>query len=110
MPLVPPVPSPRKTDGRRFGRWILVVLVVSLMAGSRAEKGIFFTTGYFTDAAIDAARDPLSRPIELIDGDRLVELLEQYEFGLRETKTYEVDHPFISNYRGRSGAEMPAGA
>jgi restriction system protein len=67
--------------------------------GSRAEKGIFFTTGYFTDGARGAARDTMSKPIELIDGDRLVELLEQYEFGLRETKTYEVDYTFISNYQ-----------
>jgi len=67
--------------------------------GSRAEKGIFFTTGYFTDGARDAARHSMSRPIELIDGDRLVELLEQHEFGLREAKTYEVDYSFISNYR-----------
>ncbi|MBI3870599.1 MAG: hypothetical protein HY299_18885 [Verrucomicrobia bacterium] len=33
-----------------------------------------------------------------VGGDRLVELLEQHEFGLRETKTYEVDYAFISNY------------
>jgi restriction system protein len=66
--------------------------------GSRAEKGIFFTTGYFTDGAREAARDTMSKPIELIDGDRLVELLEEHEFGLRETKTYEVDYTFISNY------------
>jgi restriction system protein len=67
--------------------------------GSRAEKGIFFTTGYFTDGARGAARDTMSKPIELIDGDRLVELLEQHEFGLRETTTYEVDYSFISNYQ-----------
>jgi restriction system protein len=66
--------------------------------GSRAEKGIFFTTGYFTDGAREAARDAMSRPIELVDGDRLVELLEQHEFGLTETRTYEVDYTFISNY------------
>lgn len=70
--------------------------------GSRAEKGIFFTTGYFTDGAREAARDNMSKPIELIDGDRLVELLEQHEFGLRETKTYEVDYTFISNYAGNA--------
>jgi restriction endonuclease Mrr len=40
----------------------------------------------------------MSRPIELVDGDRLVELLEQHEFGLTETRTYEVDYTFISNY------------
>jgi len=66
--------------------------------GSRAEKGIFFTTGYFTDAARDAARDTMSKPIELVDGDRLVELLEESEFGLRASKTYEVDDAFIKNY------------
>ena len=67
--------------------------------GTRAEKGIFFTTGYFTDAARDAGREDISKPIELVDGDRLVDLLEEHEFGLRSTKTYEVDHEFISNYR-----------
>ncbi len=66
--------------------------------GSRAEKGIFFTTGYFPAGAREAARDTTSKPIELIDGDRLVELLEQLKFGLRETKTYEVDYDFMSNY------------
>ena len=40
----------------------------------------------------------MSKPIELIDGDRLVELLEQNEFGLRQAKTYEVDYTFMSNY------------
>ena len=70
--------------------------------GSRAEKGIFFTTGYFTDGAREAARDTTSKPIELIDGDRLVELLEQLEFGLRETKTYEVDYTFMSNYGAKA--------
>ncbi|MBA2492223.1 MAG: restriction endonuclease [Gammaproteobacteria bacterium] len=67
--------------------------------GTRAEKGIFFTTGYFTDSARDAAREDISKPIELVDGDRLVELLEEHEFGLRGTKTYEVDQEFIANYR-----------
>jgi len=67
--------------------------------GTRAEKGIFFTTGYFTDSARSAAREDISKPIELVDGDRLVELLEEHEFGLRSTKTYEVDQEFIGNYR-----------
>lgn len=67
--------------------------------GSRAEKGIFFTTGYFTDSARETARDNMSKPIELVDGDRLVELLEQYEFGLRSTKTYEIDLTFLANYQ-----------
>ncbi len=63
-----------------------------------AEKGIFFTTGYFTDSARDAARSPGCKPIELIDCDRLLELLETNEFGLRPAKTYEVDYTFLANY------------
>ncbi|MBI5385398.1 MAG: restriction endonuclease [Verrucomicrobia bacterium] len=63
-----------------------------------AEKGIFFTTGYFTDSSRDAARSPGCKPIELINGDRLVELLEEHEFGLRPAKTYEVDYSFLRNY------------
>jgi restriction system protein len=66
--------------------------------GARAEKGIFFTTGYFTDSARKAARDNLSKPIELIDGERLIELLEEHKFGLREETTYSVDYEFLSVY------------
>ena len=66
--------------------------------GVRAEKGIFFTTGYFTDNAREAARDPLSKLIELIDGERLVELLGEHEFGLASVKTYELDYQFLANY------------
>ncbi len=63
-----------------------------------AEKGIFFTTGYFTDNARDAARRPGCKPIELIDGDRLIELLEKHEFGLLPARTYEIDYNLMSNY------------
>ncbi|TMQ74972.1 Mrr restriction system protein [Candidatus Accumulibacter phosphatis] len=63
-----------------------------------AEKGIFFTTGYFTDNARDAARRPGCKPIELIDGDRLIELLEKHEFGLLPARTYAIDYNLMSNY------------
>lgn len=66
--------------------------------GHKAEKGIIFTTDYFTDAAEEAAGEDMNKPIELVDGDRLVELLEQYQFGLRETKTFEVDWQILDGY------------
>lgn len=66
--------------------------------GHRAEKGIFFTNDYFTDAAEEAAGEDMNKPIELVDGDRLVELLEQHQFGLRETKTFEVDWQTMDAY------------
>jgi restriction system protein len=61
------------------------------MAG-RANKGIILTTGTFSaEARRESSRDGVP-PIELIDGEKLVDMLEQFELGLRPVKTYEVDH------------------
>ena len=51
------------------------------MAG-RGDKGLLITTGSFTaDAKREATRDG-APPIDLIDGDRLCELLKRYELGV----------------------------
>jgi restriction system protein len=69
------------------------------MAG-RADKGIIITTGTFTaEARREASRDGVP-PIELIDGEKLVDMLEQLELGLRAVKTYEVDHVFFREFKG----------
>lgn len=68
------------------------------MAG-RADKGLIITTGTFTaEAKREATRDGVP-PIELIDGDKLLEMLERLELGLRPTTTYEVDHAFFAEFR-----------
>jgi restriction system protein len=68
------------------------------MAG-RADKGIVITTGSFTaDAKREASRDGVP-PIELIDGSRLVQMLEQLELGLKPVQTYEVDASFFDEFR-----------
>lgn len=67
------------------------------MAG-RADKGLIITTGAFTqEAKREASRDGAS-PIELIDGDKLIELLEQLEIGLKPVTTYEIDHAFFGEF------------
>ena len=67
------------------------------MAG-RADKGIIITTGTFTaEAKREATRDGVP-PIELIDGDKLVDMLESLEVGLRPIKTFEVDHAFFAEF------------
>jgi len=69
------------------------------MAG-RADKGVLLTTGAFTaDARREASRDGVP-PIELIDGEKLIDMLEQLELGLRPVKTYEVDHAFFKEFEG----------
>jgi restriction system protein len=69
------------------------------MAG-RGDKGLLITTGTFTaDAKKEATRDG-APPIDLIDGDRLCELLKRYELGVRiETRQVEdvtVEGPFFA--------------
>jgi restriction system protein len=67
------------------------------MAG-RADKGIVITTGSFTaEARREASRDGVP-PIELIDGERLVDLLERLELGLRPIRTYEIDEAFFNDF------------
>lgn len=64
----------------------------------RADKGIIITTGSFTaDARKEAVRDGVP-PIELVDGDKLVGMLEQLELGLRPRRTFEVDAAFFDQF------------
>lgn len=67
----------------------------------RAEKGVFVTTGRFTfDAEAEAARDGVV-PIELVDGDKLVDLFESAGLGVKPKQILEVDHAFFDQFRGR---------
>lgn len=64
----------------------------------RADKGIILTTGSFTlDAKKEARRDGVP-PIEIIDGEKLIEMFELLELGLRPLKTYEVDYRFFEEF------------
>jgi restriction system protein len=66
----------------------------------RADKGIILTTGTFTkDARAEAVRDGVP-PIELVDGEQLVNLFEELELGLKPRKTYDVDMVFFEQFRG----------
>ncbi len=66
----------------------------------RADKGIILTTGTFTtDAKREAIRDG-AKPIELVDGDKLVDMFEELNLGLCPKTDYEVDDGFFKEYRG----------
>ena len=55
----------------------------------RADKGLFITTGNFTSQASEEATRDGAIAIDLIDGDRLCELLKQYGLGVT-TKMVEI--------------------
>lgn len=65
----------------------------------RADKGIILTTGSFTsEAQREALRDGVP-PIELVDGERLVGMLEALELGVSPIKAYRIDPEFFHEFQ-----------
>lgn len=65
----------------------------------RADKGLILTTGTFTtEAQREAARDGVP-PIELVDGERLIEMFEELELGLKPRTTYDLDLDFFKSFK-----------
>ncbi len=62
---------------------------VGALAGQQANKGIFITTSDFSDTAREYVRT-LSQKIILIDGDRLAELMIEYNIGVSKSRAYEI--------------------
>lgn len=68
------------------------------MAG-RTDKGIFITTSTFTtDARKEALREGVP-PIELVDGQKLVDMFVDLELGLIPRKTFDIDEKFFDEFR-----------
>ncbi len=64
----------------------------------RAERGIFLTTGTFTKGAKEEAARENTTAIELVDIDRLLELLIDEGLGVSETKALTIEHGFFEPY------------
>lgn len=65
----------------------------------RADKGIIITTGTFTlEAKKEARRDGVP-PIELVDGELLIDMFERLELGLAPRTTYDVDEKFFEDFK-----------
>ena len=65
---------------------------------SNVDKGIMITTGTFSNEAKRAAIEKGLTQIELIDGERLVELFEELELGVKPVIKYEIDYKFFEEY------------
>lgn len=67
----------------------------------RADKGIILTTGTFTgEARREASRDGVL-PIELVDGERIMDMFEEFELGLRTVTTFDLDTHFFEEFGAR---------
>jgi restriction system protein len=67
----------------------------------RGDKGLLITTGSFTaDAKQEATRDG-APPVDLIDGERLCDLLKEHKLGVRtvvrQVEDVEVSPEFFSD-------------
>lgn len=66
----------------------------------RADKGLFITTGTFTrDAKQEASRDG-APPVDLLDGDDLVEKMRELRLGVKVkmSEIVEVDREWFNNF------------
>lgn len=75
-----------------------------------AIRGTLITLGKFAKGVEDSAFFPGAAPITLIDGEKLVELVEKHEVGLRRKPAYllEVDEAFFAEYYEGPGQESSA--
>ncbi len=64
----------------------------------RADKGIILTTGTFTQDARREARRDGAPPVELVDGDKLVEMFEKLELGLTPRTVFDIDQKFFDEF------------
>jgi restriction system protein len=93
LPRLLPVQALRGDSDRRGGTGLLGG------HGRPRDKGLLVTTGTFTrEAQSEASRDG-APPVELIDGDRLCELLREHQLGVRVEHREEVviDLAFFEN-------------
>lgn len=65
----------------------------------RADKGIILMTGTFTsDSQKEAVRDGVP-PIELVNGEKLLDMFEDLELGLVPCTTYNIDFHFFKEFQ-----------
>ena len=71
------------------GRPAIQAFVGSLM-GFGATKGVFITTSYFSQHAVEYAKNMTNMKIILIDGQQLATLMIEHNVGVSVQKTYEI--------------------
>ena len=72
-----------------IGRPVLQSFAGALL-GMGLTKGVFITTSTFTKGAIEYAQNQANLTIILIDGDKLADLMIEYNLGTFTSHTYEI--------------------
>lgn len=76
---------------------------VGALHGKRAKKGVFITTSHFTQAAEEYIKN-IETKVVLIDGERLTDLMMDYDIGVTEQTTYKIKS-LDTDYFGESSIE-----
>ena len=64
----------------------------------RSDKGLFITTGVFTKSAREEAGRDGAPPIDLIDGEALIDKMQELNLGLKQIPTYKVDKGWFGQF------------
>ncbi|CAG36764.1 restriction endonuclease [Desulfotalea psychrophila] len=86
----------RYQEGNNVGRVQVADLRNSMLG--RAEKGIIITTSTFTQAALKEANRDGAATIELVDGEKLVEMFQKVQLGLTQRVVYDIDQEYFAKY------------
>lgn len=62
------------------------------------EKAVFVTTGVFSPAAKAEAKAPGKKPIDLMDGELLIDKIAELNIGVQPKTTYEINDKFFAQY------------
>lgn len=65
----------------------------------RAEKGLIITTSSFSNAATQEASRDGAPPVELVDGNKLVEMFQKVELGVVKKTIFNVDIQYFEKYK-----------
>jgi len=65
----------------------------------RAEKGIIITTSGYSNSAIQEATREGAPQVELVDGDKLIEMFQRVELGLIKRTVYDVDPAYFERFK-----------
>lgn len=89
-----------KFQCKRYGSTAVTPNLIREFRGSlgQIDKGIFITTGRFTKLALEEGSDlNKGANIDLIDGDRLCDLLREYKIGIEEKSEVLINQDFYKN-------------